>query len=232
MPRYVMKFSKGGYTKYISHLDLLRVFKRAFKIAGIDIKYSQGYNPHPKMGFAQPLSLGYSSIAEYLEFETVGEHDPEELAELLKRNLPEDVKITDDYILDSDASSLAGETVACRYLISFRMDISGDELSEAVSSYMAQSKISAMKRMKKTKRLEEVDIKDKIRSIEASSSDGAVSIDCLLDSGSQSNLSPELVIQSLIAHTGWKLERWDVEVERTEILYSDRIQFRHIDKTP
>ena len=79
MPRYVARFEKGGYTKYISHLDLLRVFKRAFKVMGLDIRYSNGYNPHPKMSFAQPLSLGYSSLCEYLEFETITPHDPESL---------------------------------------------------------------------------------------------------------------------------------------------------------
>ena len=79
MPRYVARFEKGGYTKYISHLDLLRVFKRAFKVMGLDIRYSNGYNPHPKMSFAQPLSLGYSSLCEYLEFETLTPHDPESL---------------------------------------------------------------------------------------------------------------------------------------------------------
>ena len=69
--RYVLKFTKSGYVKYISHLDLLRLFKRAFKKTGLTLKYSQGFNPHPKMGFAQPLSLGYSSICELIEYETI-----------------------------------------------------------------------------------------------------------------------------------------------------------------
>ena len=58
MSRYVIKFSKEGNIRYISHLDLLRLFKRSFKRVGIKLQYSQGFNPHPKMSFAQPLSLG------------------------------------------------------------------------------------------------------------------------------------------------------------------------------
>ena len=46
--RYVLKFSKTGYMRYISHLDLLRLFKRMFRTGGIEIRYSQGFNPHPK----------------------------------------------------------------------------------------------------------------------------------------------------------------------------------------
>ena len=77
MIRYIMQFSKTGTSCYISHLDLVRVFHRAFKRAGIKLEYSKGFNPHPKMGFAQPLSLGYTGMREYIEFETEEEHAPE-----------------------------------------------------------------------------------------------------------------------------------------------------------
>ena len=65
MSRYVLKFRKFGYVKYISHLDLLRVFKRTFKKTDLQLRYSQGFNPHPRMGFAQPLSaanMNWSSL--------------------------------------------------------------------------------------------------------------------------------------------------------------------------
>ena len=65
MNRY-MQFSKTGTSCYISHLDLVRVFHRAFKRAGIKLEYSKGFNPHPKMGFAQPLSLGYAEYGNIL----------------------------------------------------------------------------------------------------------------------------------------------------------------------
>ena len=117
MPRYIARFEKGGYTKYISHLDLLRVFKRAFKVMGLDIKYSQGYNPHPKMSFAQPLSLGYLSLDEYIEFETVAEHDEAELMAQLQNNLPKDVVVKDLFRFDDETRTLAAESVACEYRI-------------------------------------------------------------------------------------------------------------------
>ena len=87
--KYVIKFEKTGVICYTSHLDILKVFKRSFKRADIRLDYSKGFNPHPKMGFAQPLSLGYSGYCEYLEFETIDESkSPEEIISLMRAIMP------------------------------------------------------------------------------------------------------------------------------------------------
>ena len=231
MPRYVARFEKGGYTKYISHLDLLRVFKRAFKVMGLDIRYSNGYNPHPKMSFAQPLSLGYSSLCEYLEFETITPHDPESLKEDLAKNLPRDLAITELFQFDSEVKTLAAESDACEYRIFVPFEGTEEEFRDLFTSYMAQDRITALKKMKKTKTMEEVDIKDKIRSWKVSKEGDNAVIDCILDSGSHSNLSPELVIKSFLDFSKLPLMRWDLEVQRVQQFFTDRIQFQHIDKT-
>ena len=225
MPRYVARFEKGGYTKYISHLDLLRVFKRAFKVMGLDIRYSNGYNPHPKMSFAQPLSLGYSSLCEYLEFETITPHDPESLKEDLAKNLPRDLAITELFQFDSEVKTLAAESDACEYRIFVPFEGTEEEFRDLFTSYMAQDRITALKKMKKTKTLEEVDIKDKIRSWKVSREGDNAVIDCILDSGSHSNLSPELVIKSFLDFSKLPLMRWDLEVQRVQQFFTDRIRF-------
>ena len=102
---------------------------------------------------------------------------------------------------------------------------------ELFASYMAQGHIRAMKKMKKSKTLEEVEIKDKIRSWKVSKDGDLAYIDCILDSGSHSNLSPELVIKSFLDFSQLPLKRWDVEVQRTQQFFTDRIQFRHIDNS-
>ena len=225
MPRYVARFEKGGYTKYISHLDLLRVFKRAFKVMGLDIRYSNGYNPHPKMSFAQPLSLGYSSLCEYLEFETITPHDPDSLKEDLAKNLPRDLAITELFQFDSEVKTLAAESDACEYRIFVPFEGTEEEFRDLFTSYMAQDRITALKKMKKTKTMEEVDIKDKIRSWKVSKEGDNAVIDCILDSGSHSNLSPELVIKSFLDFSKLPLMRWDLEVQRVQQFFTDRIRF-------
>ncbi len=228
MADYVLKFTKTGYSKYISHLDLMRLFSRSFKIAALDIRYSQGYNPHPKMSFAQPLSLGYSSVSEYLEFQTVTEHTENELLSMLRPLLPEGIEILFIEPMDLGKTSLAAETVAAEFQISFDTNASQEDLARLLEDYLAQPEIIALKRMKKTKRLEETDIKGKIRSISVSKQEKAV-MTCVLDQGSGSNLSPEPLIQSFMKFTGLDIPRWEVEVTRKRLIFTNRIQFRHID---
>ena len=86
-------FSKTGRAKYISHLDLMRTFQRAFSRAGIQIKHTEGFNPHPFVSIALPLSVGYSSQCEILEFGLVGGAAPEEVPVRLTAALPEGIII-------------------------------------------------------------------------------------------------------------------------------------------
>lgn len=71
MPRLL--FEKTGNAIYISHLDLMRLFQRAFKRAGLPLTHTQGYNPRPSVSIALPLSLGVESRCELLDFELYGE---------------------------------------------------------------------------------------------------------------------------------------------------------------
>lgn len=86
-------FSKTGRARYISHLDLMRTFQRAFFRAGIQIKHTEGFNPHPFVSIALPLSVGYSSQCEILEFGLVGGASYEELPARLTAAMPEGIVI-------------------------------------------------------------------------------------------------------------------------------------------
>lgn len=90
-------FSKTGRAKYISHLDLMRTFQRAFARAGIQIKHTEGFNPHPFVSIALPLSVGYSSQCEILEFELMGGASREEVPQKLTDAMPEGIVIHQCY---------------------------------------------------------------------------------------------------------------------------------------
>ena len=81
MPRAL--FEKTGNAIYISHLDLMRLFQRAFKRANLPLTHTQGYNPRPSVSIALPLSLGTESHCELLDFELEGESVPND--EILSR---------------------------------------------------------------------------------------------------------------------------------------------------
>lgn len=71
MPRAL--FEKTGNAVYISHLDLMRLFQRAFKRAGLPLTHTKGFNPRPSVSIALPLSLGVESCCELLDFDLEGE---------------------------------------------------------------------------------------------------------------------------------------------------------------
>lgn len=71
MPRLL--FEKTGNAVWISHLDLMRVFQRAFKRADLPLTHTQGFNPRPSVSIALPLSVGVESVCELLDFDLDGE---------------------------------------------------------------------------------------------------------------------------------------------------------------
>ena len=71
MPRIL--FEKKGNAVWISHLDLMRLFQRAFKRAGLPLTHTQGFNPRPSVSIALPLSVGVESSCELLDFDLDGD---------------------------------------------------------------------------------------------------------------------------------------------------------------
>lgn len=91
-------FEKTGDAVYLSHLDLMRVFQRAFRRADILIWHSQGYSPRAYVSIALPLSVGTESSCEILDFSVEdGAVDPSRLPELLNRTLPKGVRVLSAY---------------------------------------------------------------------------------------------------------------------------------------
>ena len=219
MSKYIIEFTKSGTICYTSHLDLMRIFKRAFKRTGIPLAYSKGFNPHPKMGFAQPLSLGYRSLQEYIEFETETEQDPEELMQRLVGALPEGVVPVSVFEADLLKKTLASHTRAASYRIMIPDPDAWNTCRVLDEGYMAQERIEAMKRQKKSKELKAVDIRPMIRSVRFSAGEGTLLIDALLDCGSGSNLSPELVADTVRGFAGLGAERAEIDITREKILF-------------
>lgn len=92
MPRIV--FEKKGRAIWISHLDLMRLFQRAFKRAGLPLTHTQGFNPRPSVSIALPLSVGVESSCELLDFELDGDEVPcDEIRQRLNETLVEGVKV-------------------------------------------------------------------------------------------------------------------------------------------
>lgn len=217
MYKYVLSFSKHGYIKYTSHLDMQRLFKRAFRRCGVDLAYSQGFNPHPKMGFAQPLSLGYEALNELLEFETKEPISKRNMMEELPKNLPLGIEIVKFGSILEKKKTIAAAINAAEY--EFVLPVrEKSNISELIKGYLSQEKIIALKRQKKSKELKEVDIRSKIQSMALVETDEENSkIEIVLDCGSQSNLSAELVIETFLSFSKLNITRYEIEVCRNKL---------------
>ena len=96
MPRLL--FSKTGNAVWISHLDTMRLFQRAFKRAGYCLKHTQGFNPRPSVSIAMPLSVGVESYCELLDFDLDNQTaDCEEIKQRLNRTLIPGIQILQVY---------------------------------------------------------------------------------------------------------------------------------------
>ena len=109
-------FKKEGRAKFISHLDLLHTMQRAFIRAGISIRHTNGFNPHPYMSFALPLSVGQESCCELMDFGLTSDLPLETIPSRLNPVLQEGLFAVKAYDAERKLSDLKWLRVACLYL--------------------------------------------------------------------------------------------------------------------
>lgn len=111
MLKYRIIFSKTGRAVWISHLDTMHTLQRAFTRAGIKLAHSEGFNPHPLMSIALPLSVGMESICEVLDIKTEAEIDKDKLNSVL----PEGIVILSVYQSDVKAAEIKWLEIEAQY---------------------------------------------------------------------------------------------------------------------
>ena len=97
MANHRIRFSKGGTARYMSHLDLMRTMQRAFLRAGVTIRHTEGFHPHPYISMPLPLPLFFSSQCEVLEFGLVNGATIETLPAQLNDALPAGITVSECY---------------------------------------------------------------------------------------------------------------------------------------
>ena len=116
MHKHRLLFSKTGRACYISHLDLMRTFPRAFLRAGLSAKQTEGFNQHTFVSIALPLSLGYASRCEILEFELLDDIPLTEVPAKLNAVLPEGLEVLSCYEAQIPVRQIAWVDWRCRII--------------------------------------------------------------------------------------------------------------------
>ena len=183
-------FSKVGRARYISHLDLMRTFQRAFARAGIAIKHTEGFHPHPFVSIALPLSVGYSSQCEILEFGLLEGTAPEEVPARLTAAMPEGIVVHQCYPAQRKLKELA----LVNYIMNFEYPEGRPQAGEpAIQEMLGRESLVVRKRSNKAKRgFTEVDLIPLIRSWSLECQSDAMALD-LVVSAQNPGLNPELI---------------------------------------
>ena len=141
-------FSKAGTARYISHLDLMRTFQRAFARAGISIKHTEGFHPHPFVSIPLPLSVGFSSQCEVLEFGLTGGAEREEVPARLNAAMPSGITVHRCY----EAEKPVKQLTYVNYIVTMEYDPGAPFGAErAIRDLLARESLVMDKRSKKAK---------------------------------------------------------------------------------
>jgi len=221
MAKYLLTFEKKDMMKYLSHLDLLRLFKRAFRSAEVNLLFSEGFNPHPRMAFGQPLSLGYESLEEWLEIETEDDLKLDFVQDKINQYLPPGIQITGIKKQNDGNKSIASTCQEAHYQIILPIGPCPLDADNLLDSFMTQKEILVEKSSKKHKEVKLVNIKPMIRSVTLSREDDFLIMKADLDAGSQSNLSPELLIQGFLRFSQLQIPRHQIKVLRTKLIFQN-----------
>ena len=198
-PRQIrLKFCKVGTLQYISHLDLQRAFNRILVRACIPVWYTKGFNPHIKLVFSTPLSVGSQSVCEYLDIKLSREMDFEEIKQRLNAEMTDEFYITEVYTPKSDFSQIAYAS----YDISIRTAGANAEMAQCIQQILSSSPLNMIKKGKAGER--EIDIIPLIRSASTVYDPEAESIEikAVLSASSSEYLNPEMLITALKERMG------------------------------
>ena len=215
-------FTKTGRAKYISHLDLMRTFQRAFARADIPIKHTEGFHPHPFISIALPLSVGFSSQCEILEFGLLEGTDYEAVPARLTAAMPEGIVVHQCY----PAQRKLKELCYVNYIMNFDYPEGRPQETEpAMESLLGRESLVVKKKSNKAKAgYTEVDLIPLIRSWRIECQSDTMTVD-LVTSAQNPGLNPDLIRAAFCAEYPQYTPDF-VTFHRREVLDSEGRPFR------
>lgn len=211
-------FQKFAECRYISHLDLNRVMLRAVGKSRIGVWRTEGYNQHAYITFALPLSLGFSSECESMDFRLLDdETDLSLIPARLNACLPDGIRVFDC----KEAVHKPADIDAALYeAVLTSDDISIEELYTSISALFDSEKIPVEKKTKKG--FKTVDLKEYVRAYSLSLNEDAVTLSVTLPAGSTTNINPTLFISELENRSGAEIF---YNISRKEIYTKEGVPF-------
>lgn len=214
-----VKYKKEDEMIFISHLDLQRLLQRAFRRAKINLSYSEGFNPHPKMSYGNALALGVESQGEYVDIEIEDDIDVKEFLERINEQLPEGIKFIKGQEIDPKTPSLSSVIVYGEYIFNIDLEspLSKEFVKSRVLNFIKSEEIIITKKNKKGKKVD-VDIRPLIRNFDlVSLDDNRVTFESTIATGSKANLNINILIPQILNMLDLDIDPREVGVLRRDL---------------
>lgn len=193
-----IRFVKKGNLQYVSHLDLQRTLHRVLIRAGIPMWYTKGFNPHPKISFGYPLSIGTESVCEFLDMRIEREISMEDIVKQLNCELTDEMYVYDAYEAKTDANDVA----FADYTLKICTTGGGPALAGKITALLTRDELLMTKKTKSGEK--EINLIPLIDACKIGWCDECKSVvmNLRLATGSKQNLNPELLISALKRELG------------------------------
>lgn len=188
-------YKKKGEIKFISHLDLNRFMIRMVRKSGIPVWYSEGFNPHPYITFALPLSLGFESDYEVMDIRLDDDNfKNSDVLKALSAEMPFGIELFEA----SNPIMKAGEVAFASFDVEFDTELG--KVTDDIISFLSREHIFAEKKTKKggTKI---IDFKEFIKDFKVEGN----KLILILSAGGSNNLNPKLLLDAYNKESGKKL---------------------------
>jgi radical SAM-linked protein len=228
--RVRLQYSRQSGCRFLSHLDMVRVFVRALRRGQVPMAYSGGFNPQPRLAFAAPLPVGTAALAEFVEIQLTEDIRIVDLLENLNRQMPDGIKVLAGSRVPEGEGSLMARIDILAYEIELPQTVR-QEAQEAVHKLIQMKEAKIFRKTKKG--FVERDIKPYISKIALADRDkeDGWRLGLLLKTGPTGSVRPEEVLKAMgieedavILRTGTLIQAGDnlltpFDVMDGEVLY-------------
>ncbi len=161
--RLRLTFSQGETVKYISHLDLMRLWERALRRARLPIAYTRGFHPQPRIQFAAPLAVGFSGQREVMALWLKERVEPAEFADRVRAQLPAGLELLDVQEVEMGLPSLPSQVRGAEYAVAVEAEEPPEEMAARVAALLAAPEVKRQRRRKG--RMREYDLRPLIEEL-------------------------------------------------------------------
>ena len=208
--RLCITFAKGEEIKYISHLDLMRLWERTLRRARAPLAYSQGFNPRPKMAVAAPLPVGFTSLGEVMDIILERRISPFNFAKSLAPHLPLGLELLSVEEVYANLPSLQSQVRSAEYRVTVSWDGPREEMGRKLLTERVRQLLAA-EQLLRQRRGKDYDLRPMIEAlwVEGQEADSWI-LGMRLRAGEQGAGRPDEVMDAL----GLVEERYAIQRER------------------